>query len=48
MEGKEWVWDNGIIKEAEIAQLQTEIETISKKDLESTKLKVFESFLSKL
>ena len=48
MEGKEWVWDNGIIKEAEIAQLQTEIETISKKDLESMKLKVFESFLSKL
>ena len=48
MEGKEWVWDNGIIKEAEIAELQTEIETVSKKDLESVKLKVFESFLSKL
>ena len=48
MEGKEWVWSNGIIKEAGIAELQTEIESVSKKDLESKKLKVFESFLSKL
>ena len=48
IEGKEWVWDNGIIKEAEIAELQTEIESVSKTGLESAKLKVFESFLSKL
>jgi len=48
MESKEWVWENGVIREATVADYKTEIKKASKSDLESVKLKVFESFLSKL
>ena len=48
MEGKEWIWDNGIIREADIADMQKEVKTASKSELENVKLKVFENFLSKL
>ena len=48
MEGREWIWDNGIIKESEIATYEKTISTVSKKNLETAKLKVFENFLSKL
>jgi len=48
MESKEWVWDNGVIREAQIADYETEIKKASKSDLEDVKLKVFENFLSKL
>jgi len=48
MESKEWVWENGVIREATIADYETEIKKASKSELESVKLKVFESFLSKL
>ena len=26
MEGKEWVWDNGVLKEAKVAQIKKEID----------------------
>ena len=48
MESKEWIWDNGIIREADIADMHTEVKTASKSELENVKLKVFENFLSKL
>ena len=48
MEGKEWVWENGIIKEADVAGYQTTIEDASAKELEAAKLKVFEDFISQL
>ena len=48
MESKEWVWENGVIREATVADYETQIKKASKSDLESVKLKVFESFLSKL
>jgi len=48
MEGKEWVWDNGLIKEASIAQYEKEIKKVSTKELEEAKLRVFSDFLSKL
>jgi len=48
MESKEWVWENGVIREATIADYETEIKKASKSDLESVKLKVFEDFLSRL
>jgi len=48
MESKEWVWENGIIREATIADYETEIKKASKSDLEGIKLKVFENFLSRL
>jgi hypothetical protein len=47
-EGKEWIWDNGIIREAEIASMKKELLKTSKKDLEATQLRLFEKFLRKL
>jgi hypothetical protein len=48
MEGKEWVWENGIIREATIADYRNKIKTSSKKNLEEAKIRVFEDFISKL
>ena len=48
MEGKEWIWDNGVIKESDIASYAQAVNDSSRKYLEETKLKVFEDFLSKL
>jgi hypothetical protein len=48
MEGKEWVWDNGIIKEKTISNYQNAVNKASKRDQEEVQLKVFEHFLSKL
>ena len=48
MEGKEWVWDNGIIKEAEIAEMKRNVE----KAIRSREAKIlsleFAKFLKKL
>jgi hypothetical protein len=48
MEGKEWVWENGIIREATIADYEKHIKTASREDLEEAQLHVFRDFLSKL
>lgn len=48
MEGKEWVWDNGILKEAKVAKYQRYISESSRRELEERTLKVFENFLSGL
>ena len=48
MEGKEWVWDNGILKEREVAKYQRYMDTASRRDMEQKTLKVFEDFLSNL
>ena len=48
MEGKEWVWENGLIKEAQVAQYENEIKKTSARELEEAKLRVFSDFLSKL
>ena len=48
MEGKEWVWDNGILKEREVAKYQRYIDGASRRDMEERTLKVFEHFLSNL
>jgi hypothetical protein len=48
MEGKEWVWENGVIREAQIAEYKEEIQKTSKKDLEEAQLRVFRDFLNKL
>ena len=48
MESKEWVWDNGVIKEREFEEYKKEINRAKLKELEETKLKVFKSFISKL
>ena len=48
MEGKEWVWDNGVLREAQVNEYRKEIHKTSKADLEGSKLKIFADFLSKL
>ena len=48
MEGKEWVWDNGLLKEREVAKYQRYIESASRHQLEERTLKAFEHFLGKL
>jgi len=48
MEGKEWVWDNGIIREQEISRMRRELQQTNRRKLEEAKLHLFKSFLSKL
>jgi len=48
MEGKEWVWDNGLLKERQIQEYKDQIEKSSRKDREQTLVKSFEDFISKL
>jgi hypothetical protein len=48
MEGKEWVWNNGLIQERDISEYKIEIEKESRRQLEDTKLRIFGDFLSKL
>ena len=50
MEGKEWVWNNGILKEAEVQEIKTEIvkEFAKKTKDESVYVSSFEKFLSRL
>ena len=48
MEGKEWVWNNGIIREQEIENIRNELTKAKRKQLEESKLRLFKSFLSKL
>jgi hypothetical protein len=48
MEGKEWVWDNGILKEATVAQIKTEIDEATLINLQERKVSAFEKFLKSL
>jgi hypothetical protein len=48
MEGKEWVWNNGIMQEVHISNYKKAITHASRKELEETQLKIFEHFLSKI
>ena len=48
MEGKEWVWNNGAFKEAELQQAKEDLERVSRGDLEGKILESFEKLLSNL
>ena len=48
MEGKEWIWDNGIVKEVHISDYQKEIERTSRRNSEKKTIKMFRDFISKL
>ena len=48
MEGTEWGWENGVIREAQIASYKSEIQSAKKKQLEEVKIRVFENFFQKL
>jgi len=47
MEGKEWVWDNGILVEKDVESWKMEIKT-KKAEITEKKAKIFEDFLKKL
>ena len=48
MEGKEWVWDNGILKESAVAQLKQEIDQATLINLQERKVSAFSQFLKSL
>ena len=48
MEGKEWVWDNGILKEVEIAGIKDEINEGVRRKQANVSALAFAKFLSKL
>ena len=48
MEGKEWIWDNGILEERSIARYKENISKASYNKLEEVKIKAFTDFMSKL
>ena len=48
MEGKEWVWDNGMLKSVTVEQYKSEIRKAKREELAEVKSKVFADFMSKL
>ena len=48
MENKEWVWNNGVICEAEIAESKRLIMKAKQSQLEETALLIFQNFIGKL
>jgi len=48
MEGKEWVWDNGLLIEKDVEAWKMEMMRAKKRELEEQKLKIFDSFIKKL
>jgi hypothetical protein len=48
MEGKEWVWDNGLLKETQIQKYKDKIEKSSRKDRENVLVEAFKDFIVKL
>ena len=48
MEGKEWIWDNGILKEAQVKELKLQAESKERIARAEKNAIVFENFLKKL
>ena len=48
MEGKEWVWDNGILVAQDIELIETEIKTARSTSSSDVEIRAFKNFLSKL
>ena len=48
MEGKEWIWENGIFREEIIQQYKEVIKKSSARELQENAIKAFAHFLSKL
>ena len=48
MEGKEWVWESGVLVEKDIEAWRMEVYKAKKRELDEKKLKVFKSMLKKL
>jgi hypothetical protein len=48
MEGKEWVWNNGAFKEADLQRVKEELDSVSRNQLEGKILEGFERLLDNL
>ncbi len=48
MEGKEWIWDNGLLKETKIQEYKNKIEKSSKRGRDQALTKAFEDFIVNL
>ncbi len=48
MEGKEWVWENGVIKEQDIDSMKKTIMKAKTRELEQKKIEIFAKFLQNL
>jgi hypothetical protein len=48
MEGKEWVWENGILKESAVAEIKDEIDQATLINLQERKISAFAAFLKSL
>ena len=48
MEGKEWIWDNGLLKETKIQEYKNKIEKSSRKGREDVLVEAFRDFIVKL
>lgn len=48
MEGKEWIWESGMLREVEINRIKNYINESNRMDLQERKLKAFASFLKGL
>ena len=48
MEGKEWVWINGVLKESAVAQIKQEIDEATLINLQEKKISAFAAFLKSL
>jgi hypothetical protein len=48
MEGKEWIWENGILKEQSISEYQNQIRNAPKRKMKETFIHLFEDFLRKI
>jgi hypothetical protein len=48
MESREWVWDNGVLKQVDLEEWKRQIQDAKRSVLEEKKLNIFKSFLTKL
>jgi hypothetical protein len=48
MEGREWIWDNGLLREQDVERAWDNIRSAPSRELEEVKLSEFKNLLSKL
>lgn len=48
MEGKEWVWNNGVLQEREVSNIKKAVSSSGAKQIKQVSIQAFENFLNKL
>ena len=48
MEGKEWIWDNGLLKESKVAEIKQEIDQATLINIQERKITAFSKFLQSI